>query len=106
MTTPMPTIHSRATTALARLAALTLLLLATALGAAGTATASETSTETSTESDSPTETDYARMVLVLDSSGSMSEPAGGGSTRARYSSTFACCASRPSGSTRFGSSAT
>ncbi|GAB3018693.1 hypothetical protein GCM10011376_00100 [Nocardioides flavus (ex Wang et al. 2016)] len=83
MTTPMPTFHTRTTRALAALAALTLLVLATTLGAVGPAAASETSTESETDSqtESRTETDYARMVLVLDSSGSMAEPAGGGSTK-------------------------
>ncbi len=77
---PHPSRHRRATRALAVLAALALLVLATAWGATAPAVASDGTDapdETTTEG---TETDYARMVLVLDSSGSMAEPAAGGTT--------------------------
>ncbi|NYE35741.1 Ca-activated chloride channel family protein [Nocardioides cavernae] len=71
--------------ALAAGAALALLALGTALGATAPASAAdETGTEQSgtEQSGGPTtETDYARMVLVLDSSGSMAEPASGGATK-------------------------
>ncbi|WP_165355059.1 vWA domain-containing protein [Nocardioides oleivorans] len=40
-----------------------------------------TSTESGAETGAGTDTDYARMVLVLDSSGSMAEPAGSGGTK-------------------------
>lgn len=78
---PHPSRHRRATRALAVLAALALLVLATAWGATAPAVASDGTDapdETTTEG---TETDYARMVLVLDSSGSMAEPAAGGTTK-------------------------
>lgn len=76
------TSHRPVTTILATLAALTLLALGGALGVvvpAG-ATGSEETASEEAGSESP-DTDYARMVLVLDSSGSMAEPAGGGSTK-------------------------
>lgn len=78
--------HTRRTT-LAALGALTLLALAATLGAApgaaGTAyaTADGSSETDSTDTETETDTDYARMILVLDSSGSMAEPAAGGSTK-------------------------
>ena len=67
--------HPRPTRALSFLAALALLALGTALGVAPSYAADETGTA------SDTDTDFARMILVLDSSGSMAEPAGGGTTK-------------------------
>jgi Ca-activated chloride channel family protein len=71
--TTMPK-HPRPTRALSFLAALALLALGTALGVAPSH-ADEVQTE------SGTDTDFARMILVLDSSGSMAEPAGGGTSK-------------------------
>ena len=65
----------RPTRALSFLAALALLALGTALGV----TPSHATDGSVTASD--TDSDYARMILVLDSSGSMAEPAGGGATK-------------------------
>ncbi|GAA5108386.1 hypothetical protein GCM10023339_07320 [Alloalcanivorax gelatiniphagus] len=82
----MQTIHHRATRTLSRslatVAALALLVLAAAVGVAGPAGAARSSDTGSTgETGTTTDTDYARMILVLDSSGSMAEPAAGGSTK-------------------------
>ncbi|RYB92414.1 VWA domain-containing protein [Nocardioides glacieisoli] len=68
--------HPRPTRALSFLAALALLALGTALGVTPSYGAAD---EIGTASD--TDTDFARMILVLDSSGSMAEPAGGGTTK-------------------------
>lgn len=73
--------HPRTTRVLATLGALALLVLATALGAAGTAYATTDESSETDGTDTGTDTDYARMILVLDSSGSMAEPAAGGSTK-------------------------
>ena len=64
--------HPRPTRALSFLAALALLALGTALGVAPSYAAPD---------EAGTDTDFARMILVLDSSGSMAEPAGGGTSK-------------------------
>ncbi|MBC2931594.1 VWA domain-containing protein [Nocardioides sp. zg-1228] len=87
MTHRIRTIPHHATTALAALAALTMLVLVAAMGASSPAGATSGETDppasdaADTEPDAAPETDYARMVLVLDASGSMAEPAGGGTTK-------------------------
>lgn len=81
----------RSSTVVATLLSLALLALATAFGALGvtapayatdTAGTEETSDTGDTDGDAEVaDTDYARMVLVLDASGSMAEPAAGGTTK-------------------------
>lgn len=82
----MTTMTTRATPvarACAAVAALALLTLGTALGMSTPASAIDDAEvgQTDADADPDTETDYARMVLVLDSSGSMAEPATGGATK-------------------------
>lgn len=85
MTEQTPTTHPTARRVLAALAALTLLVLGTALGASAPSTAADApaadDTAADTEADTGADTAYARMILVLDASGSMAEPAAGGTTK-------------------------
>ena len=77
MTETKQTIHHRAARALSTLAALALLVLGTGLGVGALEAASAASgTGSTTDAGTEPDTDYARMILVLDSSGSMAEPAG------------------------------
>jgi Ca-activated chloride channel homolog len=66
----------RARRALSTAGALALLVLGSAIGVSGPAGAASTDT-----AEQAADTDYARMILVLDSSGSMAEPAAGGTTK-------------------------
>lgn len=83
-----PRAARRSSTAVAFLLSLALLALATALGVSAPAYASDTTGTDDTSDTGDTaggaevaDTDYARMVLVLDASGSMAEPAAGGATK-------------------------
>lgn len=72
---------TRVARACAAVAALGLLALGTTLGVTAPASATDETGTGETSTETRTETDYARMVLVLDSSGSMAEPAAGGATK-------------------------